>query len=82
MHITIPKNPPPTPTLFIDGVPLSVTSKVIVLGLAVQQDLRWSSQVDTMSTRTSRKLFLLKYIKRLYVTTADLQSIYTEYNKH
>ncbi|KAI8498388.1 hypothetical protein Bbelb_235900 [Branchiostoma belcheri] len=79
MHVTFTKNPPPPPPLLINETELAVVPSLKVLGLHMQNDLHWDDQVNSMVTKTGRKLFLLKRLKKFNLPEGDLVAIYIGY---
>ncbi|CAJ1067723.1 hypothetical protein Bbelb_365170 [Xyrichtys novacula] len=67
------------PTLSINQNILEVCDTVKVLGVTIQADLKWNSQVDYMLTSANRKLFVLCRLKKFGVKDPELVSIYTGY---
>ncbi|KAI8483144.1 hypothetical protein Bbelb_391630 [Branchiostoma belcheri] len=54
MHVNFSRNPPPLPPLQISEIPLAVVPCLKVLGLHIQNDLRWDKQVNSMSGAASK----------------------------
>ncbi|KAI8503384.1 hypothetical protein Bbelb_192050 [Branchiostoma belcheri] len=79
MHITFCRKLPPLPLLQINNTPLNVATSLKILGLHIQNNLHWDSQVKQMVGRASKKLFLLKRLRRCNLSHKDLISIYTGY---
>jgi len=79
MHITFVRNPPPLPPLHIDNTPLAVATCLKVLGLHIQNNLHWDVQVQQMVGKASKKLYLLKRLRRFNLPCNDLITIYTGY---
>lgn len=79
MHVTFSRNPLPPPSLSINNSSLQVAPKLKILGLIIQNDLRWNSQVEAMIKNANKKMFFLKSLRRFSVSTDDLLTIYTGY---
>ena len=53
---------------------LSVKSELKILGVMVQNDLKWDSQVKSMTTRASKKIWLLRRMKQLGIDEATISN--------
>ena len=73
------KDPPPAPSLKIGGKELEVVTETKLLGLNVQSNLSWESQVDSMVSKGSRRLYMLNRLKRFGLPVEDLVSVYVSY---
>ena len=79
VHVTFMREKPALPALSIDQNLLEVCDTVKVLGVTIQADLKWDSQVDYMLTSANRKLFVLCRLKKFGVQDTELVPIYTGY---
>ena len=79
MQICFKREPPIPPSLQIAGIDLEVVTETKLLGLAVQSDLGWQSQVNSMVSKSSRRLYMLSRLKRFGVPAEDLVSVYIGY---
>ncbi|XP_035688672.1 uncharacterized protein LOC118424240 [Branchiostoma floridae] len=79
LRVCFMKAPPPPQPLMISEQPLKCVSHVKVLGLTVQNDLKWNIQVSNMLTSANRRLYILRRLKRFGVSLADLKSVYMSY---
>ena len=79
MQVSFMREPPDPPSLQIAGIELEVVSETKLLGLTVQSNLGWQSQVNTMVSKASRRLYMLSRLKRFGVPTGDLVSVYIGY---
>ena len=79
MQICFKREPPIPSDLFIAGNKLEVVSKTKLLGLMVQSDLCWDLQVNSMVSKSSRRLYMLCRLKRFGVPVKDLVSVYIGY---
>ena len=79
IHVTGMRQKPALPTLSIDQNILEVCDSVKVLGVIIQANLKWDSQVDHMLTSANRKLFVLCRLKKFGVQDTELVKIYTGY---
>ncbi|KAJ8364341.1 hypothetical protein SKAU_G00131720 [Synaphobranchus kaupii] len=79
LHVTHMRHPPTLPTLSTDQNILEVCDTVKVLGVTIQSNSQWDSQVDHMLTAANRKVFVLRRLKKFGVRDPKLVSIYTGY---
>ena len=66
-------------TFHIDTTPLNAASIVKVLGIHIQQNLKWDTHVNEMVKKCNRRLFMLRTLKRFNLPLCDLITIYTGY---
>lgn len=55
---------------------LEVSNEMKILGVTLQNDLKWNVHVDIISKAASRRIYLLKVLKRLPVQREELIHIY------
>ncbi len=79
MQVCFKKEAPCPPSFQIAGSELEVVSETKILGLTVQSDLGWQSQVNSMVSKASRRLHMLTRLRRFGVPTEDLVSVYIGY---
>ena len=79
MQICFKRQPPSPPDLNIAGKKLEVVDETKLLGLTVQSDLCWDLQVNSMVSKSSRRLYMLSRLKRFGVPVGDLVSVYIGY---
>ena len=63
--------------LTIDGTPLETISSYKLLGLQIQNDLKWNEHVDIITKKAAKRLYIIRTLKRSEVPDDDLISIYT-----
>ena len=63
--------------LTIDGTPLETISSYKLLGLQIQNDLKWNEHVDIITKKAAKRLYIIRTLKRSGVSDNDLISIYT-----
>ena len=63
----------------IGNTPLKFVSSAKVLGIHIQQDLKWDVQIDHMYKNASRRLFMLRSLKRFGFNQTELITVYTGY---
>ncbi|KAI8497842.1 hypothetical protein Bbelb_244940 [Branchiostoma belcheri] len=79
LQICFMKSPPPDPVLTLGGQTLSVVKQARLLGIQIQSDLGWDSQVDSMVSKGSKRLFFLGRLRRAGLPPDDLCAIYCGY---
>ena len=62
--------------LTIDGQLLEVFSAHNVLGLIIQNDLKWNEHIASVVAKVSKRVHILRVLRRGVVPAADLVSIY------
>ena len=70
---------PQKQTFYIDTTSLNAASVVKVLGIYIQQNLKWDTQVKEMLKKCNGRLFMLRTLKRFNLPLCDLITIYTGY---
>ncbi|KAI8512825.1 hypothetical protein Bbelb_094640 [Branchiostoma belcheri] len=79
MHFCFARIPPTLPSVQIDGHVLQTVLIAKLLGVWIQTDLKWDTQVNHMSTQGSKRLFILKRLKQFNLPTTDMTTVYTTY---
>ena len=70
------KEKPQLSPLSIDDQPLEVVTSHKVLGLIIQNDLKWNEHIASVVAKASKRLHILRVLRRGGVSAADLVSIY------
>ncbi|KAI8519497.1 hypothetical protein Bbelb_027540 [Branchiostoma belcheri] len=65
--------------LYIDGHALQEVTVAKLLGVMVQSDLKWNMHVNHITSQSSRRLFLLRHLKRFRLPVTDLVTVYVSY---
>ena len=79
MHVSFLRNGPPSPVITIGNQVLESVTSLRLLGVTIQSNLKWDSQVEQLIKRASRRLYILCKLKKNGVPTSDLVLIYTMY---
>ncbi|KAI8510614.1 hypothetical protein Bbelb_115300 [Branchiostoma belcheri] len=79
MHVSFTRTPPLLPPLYINGHALQVVSVAKLLGVWVQADPKWDSHVNHVTKQSSKRLFLLRRLKKFRLSQKDLLTVYTCY---
>ena len=78
MQITFCKHPP-TPTLSIGTTALKFVSSAKILGIHIQEDLKWDSQIDHVYKKASKRLYMIRNLKKFGFNKSELLPVYTGY---
>ena len=62
------------PQLTIDRIPLETISSHKLLGVQIQDDLKWNEHVDIITKKAARRLYIIRILKRNGVPEDDLIS--------
>ena len=79
IQICFMRNPPPHLDLKIGTKSLSFVSSAKVLGIWLQEDLKWDSQIDHLCKNANKRLFMLRTLKRFGFNTSELITVYRGY---
>ena len=79
LEITFMRNRPPIEPVYIDDHELSLVSETKVLGVIVQNNLKWEQNVKNIVKRANGKLHMLRLLKRHNLPWKDLITVYTCY---
>ena len=77
MRICFLKDPIEFPHLKIDDQQLELVTSHKVLGLVVQNNLKWNNHIESIITKASKRLHILRVLCRGGVEINDLITIYT-----
>ena len=72
------REPPPT-VYCISDFQLQQVSHVKLLGVILQNDLKWDSHIDDMIGKANRKLFMIRKLKQTGLTQKELVTVYKGY---
>ena len=62
--------------LLIDGHALEVVRSHKVLGLVIQNDLKWNEHIESVVSKASKRLYIIRTLRRGGVPAEDLLTIY------
>ena len=62
--------------LYIDGGPIQIVESVKVLGVTLQNDLKWASHVDNIIKKAAKRLYILRVLKRNGLDVDGLKTIF------
>ena len=77
MRICFLKDPIEFPHLKIDNQQLELVTSHKVLGLVIQNNLKWNNHIESIVAKASKRLHILRVLRRGGVEINDLITIYT-----
>ena len=79
MHVTFMRTSPPNPTVHLEGQNLREVQVMKVLGVFIQNNLKWTCHVNEITKRASMRLHMLRILKGFKLPVEDLMTIYCSY---
>ena len=79
MHFSFAKLQPEFPVLSIRDSTLPEVECLKILGITLQRDLKWDSNVNSMVSRASRRLYILCRLRKCNLLPSELTNIYVMY---
>ena len=79
INVCFMRNPPPRIDLKIGSTTLNYVSHAKILGIHIQDDLKWNLQVIEMCKSSNRRLFMLRNLKKFGLNKSELTIIYSGY---
>ena len=79
MQVYFGKKEQPVIDLHIADHHLEVVEKVKLLGVTIQCDLKWDSQVDNILKKANQKMFMLRKLKAAGLNSQELLIVYKGY---
>ena len=79
MEISFAKNPPDPPQILLEDQCLKAVNSVKLLGVIIQNDLKWDSHIADTIKRANQKLYMLRLLKKHNLPCNDLLTIYRSY---
>ena len=79
MQVYFGKKEQPVIDLHIADHHLEVVEKVKLLGVTIQCDLKWDSQVDNILKKANQKMFMLRKLKAAGLNSQELLIVYKRY---
>ena len=76
MLISFFQDQPDVPRLCIEGLPLELVHSFKVLGLKLNDKLKWQENVEILVKKAAKRLYILRVLSRISVPSADLLTIY------
>jgi len=75
LTICFTKTSPSLEPLTIDSVPLDSVKSTKLLGISVQNDLKWDLHIGNICSKASKRLYAIRCLKRSGVAPKDLCSV-------
>ena len=79
MQVYFGKKEQPAVDLCIADHHLEVVNKVKLLGVTIQNDLKWGSQVDNIMKKANGKMYMLRKLKAAGLNSQELLTVYKGY---
>ena len=79
LQVYFGKNPLQPGNLRISSEPLSYVNEAKVLGLYLENGLKWNTQVDNMLKKANKRLFMLRTLKRFGFSSDEVHVVYSGY---
>ena len=76
LRVCFLRESPDLSPLLIDGHALEVVRSHKVLGLVIQNDLKWNTHIESVVSKASKRLYIIRILRRGGVPVEDLLSIY------
>ena len=76
LRVCFLRESPDLSPLLIDGHALEVVRSHKVLGLVIQNDLKWNAHIESVVSKASKRLYIIRILRRGGVPVEDLLSIY------
>jgi hypothetical protein len=70
------KNKPNVPSLKLNNHPIEVVQSAKLLGVILNDHLKWNEHVGQIVKKASKRLYMLKLLKRARADTKTLLSVY------
>ena len=76
MVICFLRQSPNIVSLHINGNPLSIVSSFKILGVTLNDHLKWNDNVNILVKKASKRLYILRILRRCGVPSADLLPVF------
>jgi len=70
------RNPPPPPVITVGPTQLEVVQAARILGVILQYNLKWTEHVTTIVSKGSKRLYMIRNLKKHGLDMCDLIPIY------
>ena len=70
---------PAPSSLCLNDVTIKQSNTVKLLGVLIQSDLKWDTQVNSMIRRGNSRLFMLRKLKHFHLTTKELVTVFVSF---
>ena len=79
MHICNLRNEPVIPNFVLNNERINTTDNMKLLGVTIQSNLNWDTQVNQMISKASKRMYMLYVLKRFRASAEDLTSVFRMY---
>ena len=79
MHICNLRNEPVIPNFVLNNERINTTDNMKLLGVTMQSNLNWDTQVNQMISKASKRMYMLYVLKRFRASAEDLTSVFRMY---
>ena len=79
MDVCFARNRVKFPALTLQDERLKQCDTLRLLGVYIQSDLKWNSQVDHMIRSTNSRLYVLRTLKHYHLPALDLLTVYKSF---
>ena len=79
MNVDFSRNSPVMPIVSIDDHDLCITAHIKVLGVIIQNDLKWDKNVDSIVKRANTKVHMLRVLRSYGLPHSDLITLYKSF---
>ena len=66
------------PEITLNGHELEVVEEIRLLGITLRSDMKWTSNTQQMVSKASKRLWILRRLKKLGATQKDLVDVYVK----
>ena len=77
LRICFLRNPPTLSQLTINNTSIEVVESHKLLGVLIQDDLKWRSHILSITKKAAQRLYILRVLRRNGLPPKDLLSVYT-----
>ena len=74
--VSFKRNQPNFLPISINGSQIERVEKLSILGLSITRDLKWNDHVEKIVNKASKRIYLLKQLKRFGLNAGDLKCFY------
>ena len=76
LTVSFSKKTPHFHSLQIDGNVLETVKETKLLGVWLSSDLKWTTHIEYICRKASKRLYALRMLKRSGVSSVDLRAVY------
>ena len=79
MVVSFARNTVAFESILINGTPIEQVDNFKILGVILQNDLKWNTHITTTIKKANKRLFLLAQLKRARIPNDDLLTLYKSF---